>query len=497
MRTVGSESGRRRLHAAGLALTAVFAGTCAPRPEASRDVLVVVVDDWGVDMHAAWGLPDQPRPPTPAIDALIDTGVRFENAWAMPVCSPTRATMLTGRYPWRHGLGWVVRGDERLEPDEVTLPELLDRAAAEGSCPQRATAAFGKWHLGQSPRHPLRSGFDHFEGSVGNLRPPETYCRWEKNSNGTIELCERYATSETVDDALAWIADQSGPWLAWVAFHAAHSPWHVPPAELAPDYYAAELPPPVAGCPPLETRPADCSPVCDPSPAAEAGRGDRYAFEAMIQALDTELGRLLAGVDLERTTVILIGDNGTPPNVVLPPLATDGNLPAKAKASVFRGGVAVPLVVAGAGVAGAPRSSEALVSVADVFTTAAALCGLPPADVPRLAGRELDALDFSGVLRTEAGGRRARLFAEQFDRTHPTSEGSYHVQRTLSDGRFKLLRLSDLARPGQHEFTELLFDLRSDPWETLDLSESPDPEHVEARERLRGELERIPLLPTD
>lgn len=481
---------RAWLRLTALAGSAGVAGVAPPAP----NVLIVLVDDWGIDMHAAWGFPDASRPPTPTIDALIERGVRFENAWTMPVCSPTRATLLTGRYPWRTGLGWVVlRGDEGLPADETTLPELLARAAAEDLCPRYATAAFGKWHLGRDPRHPLESGFDHFAGTRGNLNAPETYCRWLENTNGDVALCERYATSETVDDALAWIDGRQEPWLAYVAFHAGHWPWHLPPRELAP---WDEPPPPAPGCPPHDDL-GPCEEVCDVSWNATAGTGRRFAYEAMIRALDVELGRLLAGIDLATTTVLLLGDNGTPAGVVLPPLAATADLPVRAKASVYRGGVAVPLVVAGASVAGPARTSAALVSVADLFATVAVLCGVPSTELERLAGHELDALDFGGVLRADSAGPRSRLFAEQYDRVHPEPRRPFYVDRTISDGRFKLLRFSSRARAGQHAFEHMLFDLHADPYETVDLMPTLDAEQRAAFERLAGELDAIPLLPAD
>ena len=322
----------------------------APQPRAGEvrtggNVLVLVADDLGVDSLGLYGEGASP-PRTPAIDALARSGVVFRNAWSAPICSPTRATIQTGRLGFRTGIGSHVgelAGAPALEPAEVTLPELVRAAPLP-----YASAAFGKWHLGNGDVGGALAanvaGYDHFAGSLGAI--PD-YHDWVKIVDGVATTEPSYATSATVDDALAWIATAPEPWLCHVAFHAPHKPFHAPPQHLHGV--------PLAGLPPPDVEP-------------------RPYYEAMVEALDTEIARLLArlGPDvLARTTVILVGDNGTPAEVTLPPFD-----PAHAKETLFEGGINVPLIVAAPDLPVRGVESAALVHTVDLFATVAQLAGV-------------------------------------------------------------------------------------------------------------------------
>ncbi len=325
--------------------------------EAARhNVLVVLADDIGIDNLGLYGIDPDP-PATPTLDTLAAQGLRFENAWALPECSPTRAALLTGRYPRRHGIGSVlsVIGTWGLQDQEVTVAELL----REGGY---ATAAAGKWHLGvplaSSPEQPLEQGFDHHAGSLDNLEVsylapgqglPLGYWLWEKTVDGQIAFSTTYATLDTTDEAIAAATALPEPWFLYVAYNAAHSPWHTPPDGL--------------------------------STATEPARTLADAHERMVESVDTELGRLLdaLGDRLERTTVVFLADNGTPVQVVEPPVD-----PWEAKGTSFEGGSRVPFLVWSPLVREPGVVSEAFVSVVDILPTAAALAGLELDDgVPR------------------------------------------------------------------------------------------------------------------
>ena len=169
-----------------------------------QNVLLVILDDIGVDKIAAYG--EHPNPAkTPTIDALASRGVLFRTAWANPFCSPTRATLLTGRYGFRTGIGHVVdlfSLNHGLSIDEFGLPEAMTLATGQRS------AILGKWHLGgdfEGINHPLQFGFEVFAGSRGNLGPPsmpESYYQWEKVTEGVSGPSTVYATTDTVNDAL-------------------------------------------------------------------------------------------------------------------------------------------------------------------------------------------------------------------------------------------------------------------------------------------------------
>lgn len=435
------------------------------RPDAglAPNVLLVLLDDVGVDHVGAYGLaPD--APPTPVIDGLAAEGVLFRWAYASPSCSPARAAILTGRHGRRTGIGntvFVGSGYE-LNRGELGLGELV------AASPHGYTSSFvGKWHLADAkrpdaPSHPASMGFDWYAGSLENLVVasdpdfgPRDYWRWEKNDNGELAPIEAYATTHVTDLAIERIHAMPEPWLLFVAYHAAHSPWHVPPAEL----HSQDL---------------------DPDATLA------HKFDAMVESVDTELGRLLAALPADvraRTTVIVVSDNGTPDRVVTSPLD-----PTRAKTTVYEGGVRVPLVVSGPQVARAGES-HAFVHAVDLFTTVAELASVPLSGpgAPAFAG-PLDGISLLPYLADpSAPSLRSRAFAEAF---LPLGRGpKYQQQLMLHDGTWKLM-----VRIRGDEQWERLFKL-----EPGALDEGPDllgmgvdalsPEVRAAYDRLSVELD--------
>jgi arylsulfatase A-like enzyme len=443
-------------HAASLLLLALLAcGAPEGGPPPSGNVLLLILDDIGTDKVGAYA--EHPHPaPTPNIDALAARGVLFRNAYAPPMCSPSRAALLTGRLNRRYGLGKALatrKGEFELPLDEVTIPEML----AHGPHTY-ASSAVGKWHLAsaESPsgyRHPLASGFPWYAGAFGNVRNtklegPEDYFHWRKDTNGRIAWTSTYATTDTVDDALARIDAMPEPWFLWVAFNAAHYPLHEPPAGL----YSGQ---------PLLT-PAD-------------------AYHAVVEALDREIGRLLASVDSEvlaRTTVILVADNGTPKAVVTAP-----RNPAHFKRTLYEGGINVPLIVVGPEVARPGSESAALVHVVDVLPTVAEIAGVDLAALRRADGGplEIDGRSLLPFLRDpDAPSRHATVYQDFFT---PNGDGPYrHDEAAIRDERWKLLREAG----GAEEF----FDLRGRDDDGPNLLGHLDAEQRAAYARLGAELER-------
>ncbi|MEZ4240561.1 MAG: sulfatase-like hydrolase/transferase [Myxococcota bacterium] len=336
--------------ALALALAACRTAPCglaAPAAVDRPNVLLVVLDDVGVDQLARWGI-GATTAPTPTLDCLCDRGVRFDTVWASSVCSPGRAQLLTGRLSVRNRIGHNIERGEALPDEEVTIGELAQSAGY-------ATAWVGKWHLGgfDSPDGalgPNRQGFDHFAGSLANLSVGRDdvphhelgYHDWIEVVDGEAREVHTYATTATVDRALAFVRGTSGPWLLGVSFNAPHLPRHVPPARLLD------------------------GPVLD-RPDAQ--------YRAMLAAADHELGRLLQEMDpdvLGDTMIVVTSDNGTPAYAVAPPVD-----PAQHKGTLLEGGLRVPLLVAGPGVP-ADRVSAALVHHVDVLPTIAAWIGARP-----------------------------------------------------------------------------------------------------------------------
>ena len=314
------------------------------------NLLIVLMDDVGVDKIGAYDLHPTPAS-TPVMDSLAAEGIRFDRAYSEVYCSSTRSTALTGRHPRRTGIGFVV--DTLLETEielstaERTLPEVMvDHGYS--------TAAFGKWHIAgingpSGLEHPMQTGFQHFQGPPGNLnRAHEVmgmpgYYNWDKNDDGVLRIERNYATTDTIDDAVAHLDTMPEPWLMWIGFNAAHSPYEAPPEAL------------------VGALPSDETPDI---------------YDAMIRAMDTELGRLLDAMPPEvraNTTVVVMGDNGTPGEATrAPTVARDS------KGSLREGGVRVPLIVTGPMVS--PGTSNELVHVADLFGLASELVGEPLPD---------------------------------------------------------------------------------------------------------------------
>lgn len=396
------------------------------------NVLVVVADDLGwTDVEAV---------PTPALDGLASRGVAFENAWANPWCSPTRHTLLFGRYSGRDGIGQIVfkKGGMGLSDGEnpgspfenLSLPELLKPAGY-------ATGAFGKWHLsneiaGLLDEAPRAHGFDTARAiSPFNLKgmvlSPNGYFDWDRVDDGAKSVEPGYATRVQADALVDWVRTAPTPWLAYLAFNAPHSPFHVPPADLLPPGYAV-------------------------------GPGNRGKYEAMIAAMDAKLGDVLAAVSLSDTLVVFLGDNGTPAAAVAP-----GQDPAKVKESLYEGAIRVPFVVAGPGVA-AGAHSRALVNTVDVLATVAELAGL---ELP--GNRVFDSVSFAHVLAApHLPAARRFLFSEFFA---PNGAGPKTTSWVAARGERYKLMVRDADGDGPAPPAELFFDLALDPTESHPLRE--------------------------
>jgi len=349
------------------------------------NVLVLLADDLGVGELRLYGQ-GQDYPPTPNLERLARNGVVFRNAWSEPTCSPTRAALLTGRHGFRTSIGIAVdpfADPVGLRESEVTLPELLDL----GTGGRYAHALIGKWHLtplSAGDLAPNRAGFAHFAGSLeGQII---NYVNWRRVENGVARMTDRYATSACVDDALTWIGRQNGPWFCLVAFQAPHAPFHAPP----PALHTQTLPsgPPRSLC--VQT----------------TGNDPRLYYKAMVQAMDTEIGRLLGSLpprELARTTILFLSDNGTEPCVSAPTTF-------RAKGTLYEGGVHVPLIAAGYRVG--RGVSDALVATSDLFATVAELAGVDPREV--LPGHALDSISFAPSLADPAVELRRYVLAETF-----------------------------------------------------------------------------------
>jgi arylsulfatase A-like enzyme len=421
--------------------------TCATNPAWSaaepQNVLLIVIDDIGLDWldlkdpdtGASGPYGDVPgiKARTPQLATLAQQGVTFTNAWSSPRCSPTRATIMTGRYGVRTGVTGLVHGhnDNGLRLGETTIPQAL------GNVPglRAKTAAFGKWHLSNCVNgrefHPNLAGFSYFAGTLGNIEQPEHGFYWTKYVNGEPEtvgepdqaLNDAYHTTVTTDDARTWINGQSEPWFAYVAYHAAHWPFQIPPHDLVDP-----------GDPP--THPAGY--IDSPEESV------RY----MIEALDTEIGNLWLSLSEEtraNTTIIVIGDNGSAEYT-----NPDSPYGGRQKGTLNQGGINVPLIIGGSGVdPSAYGVSDAMVHATDIFATAVELVSgvaIQPAPPP---GLELDSVSVVPILQGAASSVHEYGFV-------PRNK----LYGAIRNSQYKLIRTKT---------SEEFYDLDADEWEKINL----------------------------
>ena len=253
----------------GAGLSIVGLVWAAESQAAGSNILLLIADDFGVDVAASirWGRVSRRRLRRHRcrISRLWPSrAFIFTSAWASPWCSPTRAQILTGRYGFRTGIGRANAGNlPPLQTSEVTLPEVFTAAFGE----QYVGANLGKWHLSSGENDPAVHGWHHYAGGHPDLGHLPSYFSWPKTVDGVTTTSTVYATTDTVDETLKVIAqakEDGKRYFAWTAFNAPHDPWHAPPAELHPK-----------------------------TPLPPTGATNRAKFEAMVEALDTEIGRLL------------------------------------------------------------------------------------------------------------------------------------------------------------------------------------------------------------
>lgn len=378
------------------------------------NVVIVIADDMGVDLIGTYAEGTSP-PCTPTLDGLAAEGLLFRNAWANPVCSPTRAALLTGRYGLRTGVGGVASGmTPGLDLAETTMPEAMTGYAS---------SLLGKWHLAgsQGILHPNDSGFGHFAGVIGG--GVGNYYNWNKVTNGQTSNSSTYITTEITDDAIAEVLSLPEPFLCVVSYNAPHSPWQEPPLALCPGSTCAQ-----SWCSSLPQNPSDTE-----------------LAKAMVEAMDAELGRLLQAIEARDpgAIVMFMGDNGSPGPVSESPFEGD-----HAKGSVYEGGLNVPLIIRGAGVS--PGETEALVSTVDLFATAVELSG----------SRSMaeDSVSLVPLFSNPQAQVREFVYGERFNSGGPPFMGH---RRAVRDVRYKLIRTNQ----NNVEF----YDLQVDPFETNDL----------------------------
>jgi arylsulfatase A-like enzyme len=281
------------------------------------NIVIIVADDVG---YADFGFQGSTDIPTPNIDRLARSGVRFTNAYVTgPYCSPTRAGLLTGLYPQRFGHEFNPAQKPGTEPGlPVGQLTMADRLREHGY----RTALFGKWHLGMQPQfHPMERGFDEFYGFPGGAHSYTTTADTGLNAimDGRTKVSEpKYLTEAFTDRAVDFIKrNATRPFMLYLAYNTAHTPMQAEPHQLAR----------IAG-------------VSD---------SRRRTYAAMIAAMDDGVGRTLdalrdAGLD-ENTIVFFFSDNGGP-TMDGTTMNGSSNAPLRgSKRQTWEGGIRVPFVI--------------------------------------------------------------------------------------------------------------------------------------------------------
>ncbi|MFT4541228.1 MAG: arylsulfatase A-like enzyme [Planctomycetota bacterium] len=433
-----------------LPLITALAVTPTPCSAADQpDVILIMTDDQG---YGDFGIHGNPIIGTPHLDAMARRSVRVDPFYVSPVCAPTRASLMTGRYHYRTRVvdTWV--GRAMMEPEEVTIAEALGDAGY-------ATAIFGKWHLGDCyPMRPMDQGFQeslvHRGGGIGQPADEPGYSGYFDPMlwrNGKGQQYEGYCTDVYFDEAMKWIEDKveaEEPYFCYLATNAPHTPLK----EVPLDHYG-------------RTR------VLQPSPedyAIERGeplQDDWYddseaRIYAMIRGIDDGIGRLFERLEamgrLDNTLVVFLNDNG--PNSQRYVSGLRGM-----KTEVFEGGIRSPLFVHWPAKLAAGRRENTISAHIDVMPTLLEACGIDAPTQQALDGRSL----WPVMLDADASWPERPIVTQ----VHRGDVPQLYQHMAVRLGDWKLLHPTGFGGKGfEGEPTFLLYNLALDPYEQSEVA---------------------------
>ncbi len=157
----------------------------------------------------------------PNLQSLIDNGIRFTNLWSNPTCTPTRSSIITGKYGFRVD---VTKVGDVLSTSELSLQKYLRDNAAYSD------AVIGKWHIANSVNHPTNMGVSYYAGLLSGA--VSSYDDWKFTTGGERATSTEYITTKFTDLSIEWLNKQTNPWFLWLAYTAPHTPFHLPPSHL-------------------------------------------------------------------------------------------------------------------------------------------------------------------------------------------------------------------------------------------------------------------------
>jgi arylsulfatase A-like enzyme len=449
------------------------------QPSPAPNIIVILADDLGRDVDPC----RDKDSPMRFLRQICGRAAVLENFYTHPYSAPSRATLLTGRHPFRHGVNDNHQDATKLSLAEETLPEFIRANAAE----PYLFAGFGTWHLADPVngrlRNPNLQGFDHFAGlpvHTGNY----DYFDYDWYENGQLaEQPATYLTSRIADAAIAFVAGEKSdlPLFLWVSFTSPAAPYHVPPSNL----HSAE-----------GLKPIDLQPTLDAVPRPDQYRvNQRQAvfdplYNAMLEALDHETERLVLEISaqsLRPSVFVFLSDNGSAAEVYRRPTAGKQ----RARATLYDGGVRVPLMVwtdKAPQAAIVPGLYEHPVHGADLFATLAEMAGVPVRRLYQSAdGRDSTSL-FDMLQTGPARSLPPRNFA--FVQRGNEQRMPYAYGAVDRDGMKLILR--EPARPTAYSPGVLaeLYDTSADPDEMHNLFPGACGSALASMRELFGYIER-------
>ena len=374
----------------------------------NKNILLIIADDIGVEVFPGYK-DSNVKAHLPNLEKLMKQGIRFSNFWTYPTCTPTRSTIITGKFGFRTN---VLNVRDRLSLKELSLQKILRKKTKN----LYNDAVIGKWHLSRNAHHPNNLGISYYAGLLtGSVT---NYSNWPLTIQGKTTNNDTYITTKLTDLAINWIKNQKKPWFLWLAYTAPHKPFHIPPKNLfkKEDFQGN-----------MKNNP-------------------KLKYLAMMQSMDTEVGRLLSSMSkksLENTVILFIGDNGTPKRVIT------GYKKYQGKGSLYQGGINTPFFVSGKFVKRKNEIDNSLINSTDLFAT-----------ILELAGTNITQMHDSKSV--------VHLFSNQshMHRKYVYSEISSknYSGFTIRDNKYKYIHYSNK----KYE----LYDILSDPLETNNLINS-------------------------
>jgi arylsulfatase A-like enzyme len=436
-----------------LTLASFFLGAvpaaAAAQPKGRPNVVVILTDDQG---HGDLGFHGNPKIKTPNIDKFARQSARFKYFYVSPVCSPTRASIMTGRYNYRTGVVDTFLGRSMMDPDEVTLAQMLAAAGYR-------TGIFGKWHLGDHfPLRPMDRGFHEAltlkGGGIGQPSDPPTgnsYFDPVLDHNGKEVQKKGYCSDIFTDAAIDFMQKtRDGPFFVYLTFNCPHTPLQVPDK-----YYQMYKN--------VNLDPAEFPKVGHPV-AGKVNQDETAKIYGMITNIDDNIGRLLAALDelklAENTIVIFLTDNGPQQ-----PRWNSGLL--MRKGSVHEGGVRVPCFVRWPAQLPGDRDIDRIAAHIDLAPTLLDACGVAAPKKVQFDGKSLVPL-----LRGDKVDWPDRTLYVQW---HRGDEPELYRAFAARSQKWRLVQPEGATAKLPAKVTFKLYDMEKDPFEEHDVAaQHPD-----------------------